>query len=69
MIVIRRSPLTGQINEREIDVTQEQLDRYAGGFELIQEIMPDVSKEDREFIKTGYTPEDWKHLFGDSNAV
>jgi hypothetical protein len=30
---------------------------------LIQEAMPDVSPEDREFIMTGITPEVWAQQF------
>jgi hypothetical protein len=32
----------------------------------IQDIMPNVSVDDREFIMTGYTPEDWAYLFPDT---
>jgi hypothetical protein len=63
MIIARRSPRTGQINERDIPVTEEQILAWQHGGMLIQQAMPGVSAEDREFLMTGYTPEDWAILF------
>lgn len=62
MLITRRSPRTKEYNQREIDVTQEQLDMWKRGA-FIQHAMPNVSAEDREFIKTGYTPENWDAIF------
>ncbi len=63
MTVKRTSPFTGQTNTREIPVTQKQIDAWRGGV-LIQDAMPNISAGDREFIKTGITPEEWDDLFG-----
>ena len=63
MKIKRTSPLTGQVNVREINVTESQLFLWENGA-LIQDVMPNVSSEDREFIKTGFTPEDWETMFG-----
>lgn len=62
MIIVRKSPVTGKINHRDIDVTFEQYDAWANG-ELIQDAMPHLSVEDREFIVSGCTPEDFDFLF------
>ena len=40
------------------------IDRWEQG-ELIQNVFSHLSIEDREFIKTGLTAEDWKELFKD----
>jgi len=56
-----KSMLTGNITTREIPVTDEQLAQWSQGA-LIQDVMPDVSADDREFIKTGITPEEWGEL-------
>lgn len=64
MRIIKRSPVTGQLNARDIDVTIEQLIAWQGGV-LIQDAMPHLSADDREFILTGMTPEDWEEVFGD----
>ena len=63
MIIQRKSPLTGELNIREIDICQSQIDAWEGGM-LIQDAMPDVSKDDREFIMSGSTPVDWDKMFG-----
>lgn len=62
MLITKRSFLSGNTNEREINVTQAQLDNWASGT-LIQVAMPHLSADDREFLITGATPEEWdKHL-------
>ena len=63
MKVQRRSPLTGKINEMDLDITQEQIDVYNSGASYIQDIFPNLSPAEREFIKTGYTEADWAAMF------
>ena len=65
MQITRTSPFTGKINTREIDVTEDQLEAWYNG-QLIQEAMPHLSADDREFIKTGITPEEWDKMFDES---
>ena len=69
MLITRKSPLTGKFNEREIDIDMDQLTRYHKGDELIQNIMPDISSDDREFLITGYTPEDWESIFPEEDGM
>jgi hypothetical protein len=61
MLIIRKSSFTGKMNYREIPVTVEQLREWRLGMP-IQDAMRNISYEDREFIKTGITPEDWATL-------
>ena len=63
MEIYRFSPVTGQLNVRQINCTQEQYDAWQNGT-LIQNAMPSISKEDREFIISGCTPDDWHTLYG-----
>lgn len=65
MIITRTSPLTGRITTMDLPVTQDQLDEFAarGRRRLIQDIFPGLTADQREFIKTGYTPDDWAALF------
>lgn len=58
MLITKRSNWSGNINTREIPCTQEQWDAWCGG-EKIQDVMPNVSPEDREFLISGLTPEEW----------
>ena len=62
MKIIRLCPFTQKINEREIDVTSEQIYAWQNGT-LIQNAMPNLSADDREFIMTGITPEVWNETF------
>lgn len=65
MLITRKSPFTGKTHTREIPVTEEQLSAWRLG-EFIKTAMPNISAEDREFIKTGITPEEWNETFGDA---
>lgn len=53
--------LTGIVRTFDIAVTQEQLNTYAQG-ELAQNAFPNLSENDREFIMTGITAEEWETL-------
>jgi len=63
MKIAKQSPLTGDFNTMDLPVTQEQLDRWKKGRELIQNVFPHLTKEQREFLMTGYTPADWAVIF------
>jgi hypothetical protein len=58
MLIRKTSILTGITREREISITQSQYEDWLNGT-LIQNAMPDISADDREFIITGITPEEW----------
>ena len=62
MKILRTSPYSKQKEMRELDVTIEQLSAWRNGA-LIQEVMPQLSPQDREFIMTGLTETDWTILF------
>ena len=62
MIIVRKSPVTGKMNHRDIDVTAEQYTSWENGT-LIQDAMPNITAEEREFIVSGCTPEDFVFLF------
>ena len=63
MLVKRKCIFDGKEYIREVNVTPEQISAWENGM-LIQNAMPNVSKDDREFLMTGTTPEVWKELFG-----
>ncbi len=64
MLIEKESPFSGNKNVMDIDVTEEQIASWQGG-ELIQNAMPNLSADEREFVKTGITPEEWENVFGD----
>jgi hypothetical protein len=63
MLVTRRSPLTGIETTMNLPITKEQVIRYQGGRELIQDVFPNLTPAQREFIKSGYTEADWNKMF------
>ena len=66
MKIKRKSLLTGAERVREMNITQDQLNAWAAGA-LIQNVFPHLSDEDREFIKTGVTGEEWDEYWEESN--
>lgn len=61
--ITRTSMLSGIKRTRAIDITEEQLKQWEAGLDLIQNIAPNISADDREFILTGSTPEEWDEEF------
>jgi len=53
---------SGEVNSIDINVTNAQIAAWQGGT-LIQTAMPDLSPEQREFIMTGVTPQEWEETF------
>ena len=62
MIITRTSKLSGVTRQQEIAVTYNQLKAWENG-ELIQNAMPNLTPDEREFIQTGITADEWDKLF------
>ena len=62
--ITRTSPVTGVIHSQEIDVTDSQIEEWESGKDLIQNIMPHLTPDEREFIMTGITADEWEDTFG-----
>ncbi len=68
MIFANSSQFTGKWSNMEFDMSEEEFsERYARWKkgELIQNAFPMLNADQREFIMTGVTPEEWKKYFGD----
>jgi hypothetical protein len=63
MIITRKSPVTGVTHSLDLPVTEQQIQAWQEG-QLIQNVFPDLSPGDREFIKTGITNAEWNDMFG-----
>ena len=63
MLITKKSMFSGEWNTMDIPVTQSQIDDWESGT-LIQDAMPNVSADDREFLMTGVTPDEWINTFG-----
>lgn len=65
MLVTKTSKLTGIEHTRDLPVTEQMLRAWMGGRLLIQDAMPELCPEDREFLISGVTPEEWDAVFGE----
>lgn len=68
MQITRRSMLSGITRTKEIDVTRDQLEEWANGG-LIQDVMPNLSDDDREFILSGITADEWDSVYGEEEEI
>ena len=62
MLIAKTSSLTSRTHEMEIDVSEKQIALWMEGA-LIQDVMPNLSPDEREFIMTGITPAEWDEAF------
>ena len=58
MLIERRSPFSGAVNQMNLSITEEQIRSWQNGT-LIQHAMPHLSAGQREFLLTGITEEEW----------
>lgn len=68
MKITRTSNYSGVTRTLEIPVTQAQLDAWENGA-LIQDAMPGLDNDEREFIKTGITAAEWDEMFPPEDHV
>jgi hypothetical protein len=69
MKITKISQLSGKEHTIELDVDQYQMIRIENRFhskELIQNIVPHLSMDEREFLMTGITPEEWNNTFSEN---
>ena len=67
MLIAKTSSLTSRTHEMEIDVSDKQIALWLEGA-LIQDVMPNLSPDEREFIMTGITPAEWDEAFAQSDV-
>jgi hypothetical protein len=49
----------------DLDITPASLELYDDFGVLLQDAFPNITPAEREFIKTGITPEEWDEYFGE----
>jgi hypothetical protein len=62
MQIARKSPFSGRLHTMELPVTEQQILDYKNGA-MIQDAFPNLTPAEREFFKTGITPEEWDEAF------
>lgn len=64
MLIERRSQLSGKLHTMEIPVTEAEITMWYSSGERIQDVLPHLNADQREFLMTGITPEEWSKVFG-----
>lgn len=64
MKITKRSPFTGIEHTMEIPVKEADYEAWQRGEGLIQNLMPYLSADEREFLMTGITADEWNDTFG-----
>lgn len=62
MIITKTSSLSGIVRTMDLPITEDQLKNFEDGM-LIQDAMPNLTSNEREFILTGVVQEEWEELF------
>ncbi len=64
MKIAIKSVFTNKTNEMDLPITPERIQAWRNSRTLIQDAFPDLTADQREFLLTGATPEEWKSVFG-----
>ena len=65
MKITRVDPLTGKANTLDLPITEAHQRDWEEGMS-IQNAMPHLTADQREFLMTGLMPESWNEIFKDS---
>ena len=62
MLITKVSPMDNSVNTLDLDITEQQYASWQSG-ELIQNAMPNLTPDEREFLISGLLPNQWDDLF------
>ena len=65
MKVTRTSAFTGVTRTLDLNISEQKLQDWEEGELLAQDAFPNLDDDEREFIMTGITPEEWNAAFGE----
>jgi hypothetical protein len=65
VLIKRKSVISGIERTRNIPVDPEDFAIWQKGYSNIQDVMPYLNDNDREFILSGITPDEWDSMFSD----
>lgn len=66
MLIQKQSMVTGILHTRDIPVNHQKYQKWISlGVKAphVQDMFPELSPDDREFLLTGITPEEWDNMF------
>ena len=64
VLVTNVSILSGKTNSMALPIRQGQVEYWQRSGELIQNVFPHLNADQREFLMTGITPDEWDSAFG-----
>lgn len=67
-MIRKQSALTQEWHTLDIPVTHAQLNAWKNGG-LIQEVCPNLSPDQRQFILSGVTADEWEKAFGNEDRI
>jgi hypothetical protein len=62
MLIKKTSIISGITREMDLPITEIEWGRYIRGAR-IQDAFPHLTTDQREFILTGISPDEWEHAF------
>lgn len=62
MLIDRVSPFSYKLHTMDLPITPDQVLAYLSGRVLLQDAFPQLTPAQREFYKTGITPDEWEAL-------
>lgn len=67
VLVHKKSMVSGRVNSMLLPTTQGKIEYWIESGKLIQDVMPDLSADHREFLMSGITPREWNDMCGDED--
>lgn len=67
MQITKKSTLSGVESTKDLPITKEQWQMFVSGQGLIQNIFPQLSAYERDWLKHGFTEDEWSALYGSHN--
>ena len=69
MEITKISLSSGKAHTLDIPITEEQYTKFLSSTDLIQNEFPNLSADEREFLISGITKEEWDDIFNDEHIV
>ena len=67
VLVHKKSMVSGRLNSMLLPTTQGKIEYWVESGKLIQDVMPDLDDDQREFLVSGITPREWNDMFGEED--
>lgn len=67
VLVHKKSMVSGRVNSMLLPTTQGKIEYWVESGKLIQDVMPDLDDDQREFLMSGITPREWNDMFGEED--